>query len=263
MGKIKLIVLILGIIVLTACEKRPEALEQYLPQIEVISAKVTSGGKIEVRARLISEGPRGLYYLGFCADSVPNPKIDQNQVLTSYLYGDEFVAILGNTFYPGTYSELYVNAFAANDFAYSIAIPVFLDSTSSVGIRPDVNVPCELGINEVKLFQNLSAQNYSNIGEVVTSGGISKFTATINNSQKVRFTFKELDQRIYTSTYTLIDMENDQMLVTVIQNGTENNISPGIDIFVNRVENQTFDIVICGANWGFNNSMKTRVRVSL
>lgn len=263
MANIKYLTFILGILVLTGCEKRPETLEEYLPQIEMISAKVTLEGKIEVRAKLIAEGPRGLYYLGFCADSIRNPKIDENQVLTPYLTGDEFTAILGNTFYPGTYSEMYVNAFAANDFAYSTAAPLYLDSTLSVGRRPDVNAPCDLEINEVKLFQNIGSQTYSNVSDVETSGGISKFTATINNSQKVRFAFKELDQRIYTSTYSLIDMDNDQMLVTVLHNGTENIISPGIEIFVNRVENQTFDIVICGANWGFNNSMKTRVRVSL
>ena len=263
MGKIKHFVVILGVIALLGCEKRPETLEEYLPQVEMISAEITPEGKIAVRARLISEGPRGVHYLGFCADDVPNPKIDANQVLTSYLYGDEFVAIIGGTFHPGTYSELYVNAFAANDFAYSTGVPIFVDSTANVGIRQDIYVPCELEINEVSLFQNTASQTYASVSPALTSGGISTFTAKINTSLYVKFSCKKLDQKIYTSTSSLSQIDEDKMLVNVIQYGTENPISPGTDIYVNRIEDYTFEVVICGANWGFNNTMKTRVRVSL
>ena len=183
--------------------------------------------------------------------------------MTSHLFGDEFVAILGGSFHPGTYSHLYINAFAVNDFAYSIGDPLFLDSTENVGIRPDIYVPCELEINEVKLLQNSASQTYSNISSVKTSNGISTFTATINGTLQVRFSFKELDQRIYTSTFALSEIDEEKMLVSVIQYANENHISPGMNIYVNRVENYTLDIVICGANWGFNNTMKTRVRVNL
>lgn len=258
----KYLLLFLGVIGLLGCEKRPETLEEYLPEVEIISAEKTAEGKIEVRARLLSKGPRDLYYLGFCADSVPHPEINSNQILTPYLSGDEFVAVIGNTFFPGTYSQLYVNAFAANDFTYNTATPVFVDSTGNVGIQPEITIPCDLNLNEVQLTQNMGFQTYSDISPVEVSEGISTFFATVNTNLAVRFSFTDLGERIYTSASSAQDIDDQKMLVRIIQFGNENSIMAGANIYVKHIENNTFDIVICGANWGFNSTMKTRVRVS-
>lgn len=257
---IKKIIFIAAIIALLSCEKRHETLEEYLPKVELISVEKTDSEKILAKGKILS-AVEEITYLGFCADTVPNPEIDANQVVTFKINNNEFAAEIGHTFFPGTYSQLYINAFATNDIGYSTGSPQLITDIENIGIRPDVTVPCQLDVNTIKLTNNSSTISYSNISEVTQTGDLYSFTATINSQNKLIFTFSELDQRIYKTTDTSHSIDSEKMLVQVIQNGNYNLVHSGMDIFVLHVEGRQYEINICDGPWGFNSYLKTRLRV--
>lgn len=255
----KILSVLIALLLLTSCEKRSDNLEDYLPKVELISLEKTAGGKILATARIISHGESPIEYCGFFADDNENPSITENQVFANKIVNNQFSAEVGRTFLPETYDHLYINAFAANGLGYSIATPILIENTENIGVLPDIEPPCTLGLNQVSFISSFT--DFTHISPITQIGDYKTFTASASNS-KVIFTFVKLRQKEYTTALSNHDLEEDQMHIAVIVNGVSNPVYPGLPVYVIWVENNTYDIHICDAGYGFNSTLKTRVRIT-
>ena len=78
------------LIVFYSCRKAYGNVEDYYPEVKMVSTQVNAQGEVVVTGEVLSTGASELVAAGFCMDTVGNPVMLENQKLSTELNGTSF-----------------------------------------------------------------------------------------------------------------------------------------------------------------------------
>ncbi len=223
---------VMVVMLLANCTKVEKDVHDYFPVVKTVSAQVVADGSVEITGEIVSSGNTDVYYVGFCADTVPNPRMTANQRQSAGLDGKRFTYT-----YEGldATKKYYFRAWATNKEGYAIGGDVEVDSV----FLPSDPVPCNLNINSISV--NATTEVYTNISSLVQSGGVWIATATSNNHKlEVRFAAKPLSGKYIITKAIPGDRYMNIFLDNVAVNG-------GADVYVRQLTGGKLKISLCSA----------------
>lgn len=227
-----------------SCEKRSDDLDDYLPEVEVVSVEQMPSGALKVSGRVIDKGIGELEVVGFSADTSDSPGLQDNQLQAEPQSDGEFSAVYGSESLGGYRDSLFITAFAGTEELLGTSDPFYVGQV----VPGELNNPCDLEVGHVLLGQN--STSYNEIGEIEEfSDGVKRFTAEVGSERRVTFYFAELQSGEYTTDFSTFTLEGMKMNVDV-QNFTEvGSLNPGTPVYVTYIGNDTYDITICTGQW--------------
>lgn len=224
---------VMVVMLLANCTKVEKDVHDYFPVVKTVSAQVVADGSVEITGEILSSGNTDVYYVGFCADTVPNPRMTANQRQSAGLDGKRFTYT-----YEGldATKKYYFRAWATNKEGYAIGGDVQVDSV----FLPSDPVPCNLTINSISV--NSATELYTNTSALVQSGGGWVVTATSNNHKlEVRFAAtKPLSGKYIITKATPDDRYINMFLDNVAVNG-------GAEVYIRQLTGGKLKISLCSA----------------
>lgn len=233
MKRIASLILLTTVIIINSCSKYEKNVEDYYPKVTITSAILQKDGSVVVTGTVVSEGASKIMYRGFCADTIPDPKMVSNQLVINDI-DSSFTATFKSLNQSNKY---YFKAWAANSYGYAIGKgEIMIDS---VFIAPP-EVPCTLPID------TFTVNNTSTISEAIVSQSVANYTevSITTGSHRILVDFKK---RPITGTYTIWQNQSydDNVIVWVDNRKVDN----GAKLYVTDIDNKTFEIAICSMNY--------------
>ncbi|MFM9984650.1 MAG: hypothetical protein ACKVOK_05415 [Flavobacteriales bacterium] len=242
-----------------SCVRPLKDVEDYYPEVEVVSYTPNIDGSITITGRIVSTGHTEIEYAGMSITSTGTPTGSENQQLGN-LSGDTFsVTYDGVEDEDGSYFELdpdhtyFVRAFAANDDGYAISETFTIDPWEI----PTIDAPCTPPLNTY----NVGSGNVSAFASGPTmSAGQYQYSLTSLNGD-VMFT---MNQPIHAGFYTTSTeggfIANDEVMISYT-NFNYYVISAGSTVYVNETSDNVFEVTVCAAPFnlgGLSTSFTTR-----
>jgi hypothetical protein len=235
----------LGIALIYSCRKPLKDIQDYYPNLKTVSATVLPDGSVEVKGEIISEGAAPVEYWGFCAGTMPEPKMLDAQ------------AIADNTFtviYSGfsTNTKYYFRTWATNQYGYSYGNILYLDSISATPVTP----PCTPPPNSVNIGGANPTENYITIGTPAfnMTSNTWDFQAQ-SNSNVVNFKFGEnLKTKVFTTTTISSSPGAGKVYISFSSGFISGVLNTGSLVYVNQINSTTWNVTICNALWTYNTS---------
>lgn len=224
---------VMVLMLLANCTKVEKDVHDYFPVVKTISAQVVADGSVEVIGEIASSGNTDVYYVGFCADTVPNPKMTANQHQSIGLDGNRFKYT-----YEGldATKKYYFKAWATNKGGYAIGGSVQADSV----FLPSDPAPCTLTANSISV--NTATELYTNISALVQSAGAWTVTAT-SNSHKLEIQFAAT--KPLSGKYIITKGIPDDKYINIFLDNVA--VNGGADVYVRQVTGGKLKISLCNA----------------
>lgn len=246
----------------SACRKASKDVNDYYPTVSTVSAVVNEDGAVEVTGDVTLK-TGSLDYIGFCMDTVPMPKMQQNQVIVEELNGSEFTTLYTMNFNPA--KTYYFRAWAASGEGYSYGNVIAL---SSIKATP-VIAPCTLNENSSNIGL-MGGSGSGPKGSVYTVSEVDDFSSTWDvkatgydaSAGTLNLSFgSALKTKVYTTTngYAYGDLVS----ISVSSGFTSGIVQSGSKVYVNKLSEGVFEITICQAPWkigGFNSTSTLNAR---
>ncbi len=240
---------LMTVLALTSCNKEQDV-NELIPSVEIISAEPTPEGTIIVTGRITNFGKGDPVMLGFCADSIGDPRIDQNQTLVYSYSNNDFTG----TVYPhGAQSpdhRIFINAFAGNDVGLGKGSPLELTNLNTAYEYPQMAPPCRMDYNNFYLDGN--ANSFVNVSDITpNSNWAYSVTASDGEGTMMTLTFGFHESHIYTLTHENISFASQGLLKGVVTtNGETFNLVGVPRIQFSRIAHNRYVISICDAYLG-------------
>ena len=198
----------------------------YYPQVKTVSVTVNKDGSVTVTGQVVSTGSTSIQYCGFCMDTIANPDMLTNQLLSDSLNGNVFSCTYFSLNAVETY---YFRAFAANANGYAIGSAV---SVSHAGFDTS-QIPCHPRSQYMVLTgPSNQTDSYSYVDSVTQSGtGYEVQGHTGSHSIDIVFSRYPIS-----GIYTNASVTFDAIAVT------------GVTLYVQQISSGVIDITICQAN---------------
>lgn len=156
-----------------ACKKVQKNVHNYYPVVKTVSAEKLGDGSVRVTGQIVSGGSTDVAYAGFCWDTVPNPRMVQNQVMVDEITNGMFSYTFSSF---STTKKYYFRAWAGNDDGYDIGADAMADTI----IFDSSAIPCS------PAKQKVAFTGIANITESYTL--ISPLTASAMGYQVIAHT---------------------------------------------------------------------------
>lgn len=259
--------LFLGGMVLTllllGCGKPLDDVNDYFPEVRVLSYTPEVDGSITLTAEVVDEGAGDIEYVGFCLSDSRTPESVDNQRLSS-LSGNRFTvnfamySTLEGTAYEidndGTY---YVRAFATNAYGYSWS-QVFTINPWTI---PSVDAPCEPTLNTIVIGSGSSSSAFPSGPSTVNS----TYDYTINTaSADYKFSFGgPLETGVYTTASSSSFLSSNQVYIRLTIFNVYS-VLPGSLVYVNEISDNYFEVTVCSAptSLGSGSNLTARFRAN-
>jgi hypothetical protein len=243
-------VVLLCLFVFQSCQKRLKTVDEYHPDIELISATALASGAVEVVCKIHRDGVAPYQSSGFGFSENAEFSISENQVRVP-VNGD----MITYTYPPEMFSEqttYYFKCFVVTRYGLKISNVL---SISNIEIVP-VEAPCNHPENKYRFFSN---PPYYDIipGNTVSLGTLSAiYRSSImpNGVLEVRFRNPPI-----TGIYTIAssnDLDHFEARV-VIMGASPSSAKVGGLIYVNKISDTQFRIQSCSLPWMLTTSNET------
>lgn len=228
--------------IFSSCKKVLKDVHDYYPNIKTVSATVLPDGSVEVKGEIISEGAAPIEYMGFCAGTMPEPKMLDAQAIADNNFTVIYSGFTINTKY-------YFRTWATNDYGYSYGNIISLDSITAT----PVVAPCTPPANSINIGGGNPTETYITIGSPTFNMNTWDFQAQ-SNSNIVNFKFGEnLKTKIYTTT-DLTPSGPGEVHVSFYSGFISGTLNSGSSVYVNQANATTWEITICNAPWMYSSS---------
>jgi len=252
----KPILLLCFLLIISACRKARKDVNDYYPEVSMVSATVTSDGYVEATADATLKYGK-LEYIGFCMDTLPNPNMMQNQKNISEINGSLYRTLYDIRFDPN--KTYYFRSWAASSKGYAYGNTISLSNIRAV----DVSAPCILNSNSSSIGtigNNSSGPAESVYNVSAASQGTSSWNIICNGSTSdagvLNLSFgSEPKTAVYTTTEgspygNFISI----FITTAFVSGT---VKAGSKVYVNMISPGKYAITICSAPWKLDGSNAT------
>ena len=245
---------LLALFIITSCEKRPETLDEYLPQVETVSAEMLPNGNMLVTGRLLEDGHGELFFVGFSMDTVPNSLISTNQILVYEIYGDEFFAEYDAPlvqFYSA--NDIYITAFAGNEHTYAkgnslLANGEFVGDTSLV-------VPCELQPNGADMSMIQGWRSFTSVSEPqLNVWGTYEVTGNLPFSSAVVVSYSNLISGLYLTQSLQSQYDANRLTIQLRMGSQTYSLPSNSEVYVLQLDENSFELTVCDTPYNFGNS---------
>ncbi len=244
MTKIILLAAILASFFIASCNKVLKDVNDYYPKVVTTGAVINVDGSVTITGRIESEGAASVLYAGVCMDSLSNPRLLDNQLLTDTIFGNEF-KVTYDYFKP--FTRYYFRTFAVNDYGYKYGNVIYLDSIAAMPVIP----PCSPVLYSCSIGGGTGTSTFYQVGAPQPEVNGWSIHADTNNT-----TFDFLfGKKPRTGIYTTIQSSTpppgyvDVSFYSGFINGT---LSAGSLVYVNQLEVNKWEVTICSAPWIYN-----------
>jgi hypothetical protein len=230
---------------LVGCGKPLDDVNDYFPEVRILSYTPEVDGSITITAELVNEGAADVEYVGMCFSENGTPNSEDDQKLST-LSGNRFTVNYslytsdsGSAVDLNSNETYYVRAFATNDYGYAWS-SVFVVLPWTV---PAVDAPCSPTLNTI---------SYG-------SGTLSVFPfgpSTVNDtydytmntaSADFKFAFGgPLETGVFTTASSASFLSSHQVYIQITIFETYY-VLPGSLVYVNEISNNYFEVTVCSA----------------
>ena len=229
MAKRILVFLLIIVCFSPACVKVEKNVNSYYPKVKTTSVTKNADGSATVYGEVTFAGSTPIEFCGFCMDTVDNPDMLSNQVLSTNLTGNIFSFTYSSFNAVKTY---YFRAFAANANGYAIGSTV---SASNISFDTS-QIPCHPTSQHLSLAGIHNEYEPYSYVTAITQSGTGYDVMAQTGSHQIDITFGQYPTSgVYTSANTAITIDG------VAATGATN-------IYVQQISNGVIDITICQAN---------------
>ncbi|MBK6545010.1 MAG: hypothetical protein IPG12_07040 [Saprospiraceae bacterium] len=237
-------------LIITSCVQPLADIKDYFPTISNFELEVNQDGTVNLDAK-VDKGNTDLVIIGFCYDTLPNPKPTTNQLLANYDGVNMY--IVAQNFIP--FTKYYFKAWAANDDGYTLSNEIEVDQINAKTIVP----PCNLAPNYIKIGLGSPAEYIDKVELPVQTSALSEYQIrAFSNSVILDLRF---GQYPYTGKYKIVSgsPKNKEIFVSFISGFISDALKSG-DVIVNQIKPSEWEIVICDGLWKTSLMFNTRFK---
>jgi hypothetical protein len=225
-----------GIILFSTCKKVEKDVRNYFPKVKTVSAVVQPDGTVKLTGQLTSTGAGEMNGVGFCMDTLPNPKMHYGQKICDTLFDDSFY---GTYAYLDATKPYYFRTWAVNEWGYVYGEDILVND---IKVSPSV-MSCIVDSNTVDIAQyGLSAVSYVSAMEVSGSDWESMVQA---GSHILRFTFHD---KPVTGIWKISDITSGRgRYVNLLYQGpaTFTSYAKNGKVYINQLNKDVFEVYLC------------------
>ena len=233
------------VVFMFGCGKPLDDVNDYFPEVRILSYTAEVDGSITLTAEVVSEGASEVEYVGMCLSENGIPGTMDDQQLSNLSNGRFTVNYSRYTNDNGGSVDLdndatyKVRAFATNDHGYAWSEVVEIGPWTV----PSVDAPCEPTNNSI------------NYGSGTVTGFISgpstvnsTYDYTMNTSQAdVRFSFGgPLETGVFTTASQTSFLTSNQVYIQITSFNIYS-VLPGSPVYVNEISPNLFEVTVCSA----------------
>jgi len=246
----KVLYIVTGLfLIFSSCRKPLKEVEEYFPEVEIISATVETDGTVKVIGEVISEGAASIQFLGCSMDTISQPGLLSNQQMATW-NGNQFEVIYSGAWFSDVYYSFdptktyYFRVWAANDYGYSFGSEIPLSNIEATPVTP----PCSPFLNSIDAGGSSNLEYYATIGTPISGISGWEFQAA-SSSNIISFNFgSQLATGLYTTTSSSSPLA-DQVKVEIVSGFNSGSLSGGSSVYVNQTSQGVWEVTICDAPW--------------
>ncbi len=240
----------LSILFFTACQKRLKSVDDYHPEIELVSVVALPSGAVEVTAKVTREGTAPIQTSGFGFSENPEFSVAENQMIAPVSNGVFSIVYPSEKFSEQT--TYYFKGFVTSKYGFRATNVL---SISNIEIVP-VEAPCTHPENRYRFF---ASPPYFDIipGNSVSTATLSyEYSSAImpNGTMRIRFRNPPV-----TGIYTL-KQDNDLNHFEshlYISSADPTGAKAGGIVYVNKISDNQFTVQACSIPWLLSISNET------
>jgi len=165
-------------LLIASCKKVEKDVNNYFPKVKTVSAVVQPDGTVKLVGELMSEGAGEMRGVGFCMDTLPNPKMNVDQKICDTLFGNFFSASYS---YLDATRPYYVRAWAVNEHGHVYGEDILVNdikiSHAAMPCAPDSNtVAIEyIGVSTVNSYSRIEFSTGNRRFQIYAGSHILRF----------------------------------------------------------------------------------------
>lgn len=117
----------IAVALVAGCKKVEKDVYNYFPKVKTVGAVVQPDGSIRLTGELLSSGAGEMRGVGFCMDTLPNPRMEDNQQICDTLFGNSFSTLYVDLDATRKY---YFRTWAVNEWGYAYGEDILVDNIS-------------------------------------------------------------------------------------------------------------------------------------
>lgn len=240
-----LVALFVVLFLFKQCKKVEKNITNLYPKVETSSAKVEPDGSVTISATILGEGSEPVKYAGFCMDTLPEPKMLDNQQTVDTIFGKEF-----HTSYKGLlpYTKYYFRSFVANANGYAYGNTISVNN-----VQIDSNIfSCKPAKDTIKIASSFKTSNYR-ISRASAPKIGSDWDVTVETGEYIMtISFADFPKQ---GIYTITDASGiyGQYVNVLISGPITNfggvNFKEGAKLYVRSIDVNHIEYSFCGAKF--------------
>jgi hypothetical protein len=245
MKKLLFFVGVLFTFILMSCGKPLDDVNDYFPELRVISVTPEADGSLTITAEIVKPGAGDVEYVGMCFSENGTPGADEDQQLSvvsnnkfsvNYSY---YTDQSGSSWDLDNEARYYVRAFATNAYGYAWS-EVFEINPWTV---PSVEAPCTPTLNSFS-YGSGTTTSFANGPSTVNS----TYDYTMNGaSADVKFMFGgPLETGVFTTAGSSSFLGSHEVSIQVTAFNVYT-VASGALVYVNEISTNYFEVTVCSA----------------
>ncbi len=236
--------LLIASVSMISCRKVEKDPLSYYPKVKTVSAVILDDGSVQVTGEIESEGTEPIEYAGFCMDTIPEPPMAKNQMITS-VNGSSFSAIYQDFDITKKY---YFRSWAANEYGYAIGNTLSLDSITAIPVIP----PCTMTPNTTNFGSG--TETFNNVGLPVMSFDDWTISASTSGTT-FTLTFGEKPKTRKYVTASNVNVSSPGFVKITFNSGfVYGSVDDGADFYVNEIGINQYEMTLCTSPYSYQTS---------